>query len=106
MKRTILIGLALTMLSMGGHTQTFNEWFKQKKTQERYLAEQLVSLKVYADTAWKGYQLAKTGLRTIGQIRDGDFNLFEEFLAAMDGISPVVRDNHLTEKIIWLQGKS
>ncbi|GGF44152.1 hypothetical protein [Echinicola rosea] len=93
------------LLSAKLSAQTFNEWFRQKRTQERYLVEQIAALKVYAGTAWKGYQVARSGLNTISRIREGKFNLFEEWLAAMDGISPEVRDNHLVEGIIVLQGK-
>lgn len=92
-------------LSANLQAQTFNEWFRQKRMQERYLVEQIAALKVYAGTAWKGYQVARSGLNTISRIREGKFNLFEEWLAAMDGISPKVRDNHLVEGIIVLQGK-
>lgn len=67
--------------------------------------EQIAALKIYAGTAWKGYRIARTGLNTLSRIREGKFNLFEEWFAAMDGISPHVRDNHLVEGIIVIQGK-
>ncbi len=59
--------------------QTFNEWFRQKKTQEKYLIQQIAGLRVYAGYMKKGYEVFDRGSKTISKIKKGDFNMHNVF---------------------------
>ena len=77
MNRTIwlaILGLLAATASMG---QNFREWFRQKKTQQQYLTEQIAQLKIYLELTEKGYKIAKEGLTTIGEIKRGEFKLHQ-----------------------------
>lgn len=59
--------------------QTFSEWFRQKKTQEKYLIQQIAGLRVYAGYMKKGYEVFDKGSKTISKIKKGDFNMHDVF---------------------------
>jgi hypothetical protein len=94
-------GLALGSASC--KAQTYNELFRQKKTQEKYLLKQIAYLKLYADQAWKGYKLVSGGLETINDFTSGEFKLHEAFISAFSKVSSLVRKDFRVEEIIKFQ---
>ncbi len=65
--------------------QTFSEWFRQKKTQQRYLLEQIAALRVYAGYVHKGYGIVSDGLQTVRDITNVEFNLHGFFISGVSG---------------------
>jgi hypothetical protein len=105
--KQVLIGVAF-MLVLGldpvmGFAQTFGEFFNQKKTQKRYLLEQIAALKVYLGYAKKGYEIVGTGLQTVKDITSGEFSLHSTFISSLSAVSPFVRDNVKVAQIIAYQ---
>ncbi|GAA4339656.1 hypothetical protein [Flaviaesturariibacter amylovorans] len=90
MKKILTLCLSFFLLNTL-HAQTFNEWFRQKKTKIRYLVEQIAALKAYTGVVDKGYSLAQTGLTTISSIKKGDLALHEDHFASLRAVSPAVR---------------
>ncbi|WP_157580855.1 hypothetical protein [Segetibacter koreensis] len=82
--------------------QTFDEWFKQKKTQRKYLLEQITAFKVYLRYVQKGYVIARNGLTTIGNIKKGDFNLHDDFFSSLKNVNPTIREYSKVADIISL----
>src|SRR3546814_4811730 len=79
--RFILLCWLIAMLpcsDLFAQATKWKEWFRQKKTQKEYLVMQIAALQAYIQVAKRGYEIAKTGLTTIGNIKDGDFNLHRE----------------------------
>ena len=104
MKKTLLS--VLVVLSFKASTaQTFEEWFKQKKTQKKYLIEQIVAFKIYLGYVQKGYSIARKGLTTIGNIKKGDFNLHNDFLSSFKSVNPTIRNYSKVPDIIAFQVK-
>jgi hypothetical protein len=103
-KLVIAFFLATTAVPAGA--QTFEEWWRQKDTQKKYLAEQIAALQVYISTARKGYDIAQKGLTTIGNIKDGDFNLHRDFFRSLSDVSPAVDNYVRVADIISLQVKT
>ncbi|WP_082461524.1 hypothetical protein [Pedobacter sp. PACM 27299] len=95
-----LIMLITVQLSQG---QTFGEFFNQKKTQKRYLLEQIAALQVYIGYAKKGYDIASSGLQTVRDITSGEFNLHSGFINSLKLVSPAVRKNYKVIEIIDYQ---
>jgi len=54
------------------NAQTWNEWFRQKKTQKKYLVQQIAALKVYLKYLKQGYRIVDKGLSLVGDIKDGN----------------------------------
>jgi hypothetical protein len=69
-------------------TPNWNEWFRQKKTQLKYLAEQIAALKVYLEYLKKGYDVAQKGLSTIELIKSGSFSLHKDYFNSLKQVSP------------------
>jgi hypothetical protein len=107
MGRFCLIALlsiwGLAMSSASCKAQTYNELFRQKKTQEKYLLKQIAYLKLYADQAWKGYELVSGGLETINDFTSGEFKLHEAFISALSKVSSLVRKDIRVAEIIKFQ---
>ena len=80
--------------------QTFAEWFQQKKTQIEYLVDQIAAYDAYLSDMKKGYDLAKKGLETIHQIKEGDFNLHSIFFQSLLLVNPSVRSSSVIADIL------
>ncbi len=96
----LVIHISSINLSYG---QTFGEFFNQKKTQKRYLMEQIAALQVYIGYAKKGYEIAGSGLQTIRDITSGEFSLHDAFISSLKQVSPAIRNNAKIAEIIALQ---
>ncbi|MNK11811.1 hypothetical protein D3C87_298600 [compost metagenome] len=100
-----IVFIIVCCLSFGAaQAQTWDEWFKQKKTQKKYLLQQIAALKVYIDYAQKGYKIAQQGLNFIGDMKDGGFNLHNAFFNSLKSINPEIRKYYKVTEIISIQG--
>jgi hypothetical protein len=102
MKKTLIILILLGYVSYAD-AQTFNEWFRQKATQKKYLIEQIAALKIYAGFLRTGYDIGKKGLGTIRNIKNGDFNLHRDFFGSLTVINPAIKNYGRVADIIALQ---
>lgn len=94
----LFIGTAMT-----ANGQTFAELFKQKKTQKKYLIQQIAALKVYGSYLEKGYAIAREGLEIIGALKDGELNLHRAFFHSLESVSPPVKAYARVADIVALQ---
>lgn len=102
-KIAVLVCLLLAFITQLSQAQTFSEFFKQKKTQKKYLLQQIAALQVYIGYAKKGYDIASTGLRTIKDITNGEFGLHSAFITSLKAVNPVIRNNVKVAEIIESQ---
>lgn len=102
MKKFFLI-MMVCFSAFGVKAQTFNEWFKQKKTQIQYLAEQIAALQVYSESLQKGYDITNTGLKFIHGVKKGDFDLHQLYFASLKKVNPQVKSYSKIADIILLQ---
>lgn len=103
--KKILLFLLLVSAASGLQAQTFAEWFQQKKTQKKYLLQQIAALQVYIGYAQKGYNIAKEGLTTIGGFTKGEFNLHTDYFNSLKSVSPEIKRYAKVADIIALQIK-
>jgi hypothetical protein len=54
------------------------------------MLQQIAALQAYITVAEKGYSIAEQGLQTIGQIKNGEFNLHSAFVSSLKAVSPAV----------------
>ncbi|MEO8172841.1 MAG: hypothetical protein ABI581_07150 [Sediminibacterium sp.] len=99
----LLIILMLLIFCFPGHAQTWGEIFNQKKTQKKYLIEQISALQVYAGYLQKGYTIARDGIQTVQSIRKGDFNLHSNFFASLGLMNPRIRQYAKVADILLMQ---
>lgn len=102
MKKCVLI-VGCCLIAHGLFAQTWAEWFSQKKTQIKYLTDQIVAMKVYAGYLEKGYHIAKQGLTAISDIKNGEFNLHKDYFGSLNSVSPAIAKDARIAAIIAMQ---
>lgn len=90
MKLSILLFALLFVVE--SKSQTFSEWFKQKKTQTKYSLAQIAALQAYTDVLGRGYKVVKDGLQVVGDIKNGDFNLHKNYFSSLETVNPAVKN--------------
>src|SRR5690349_5021257 len=100
------IVLVVLLACLNGHAQTRDEWFNQKKTQKEYLTQQIAALRVYSDYLKKGYNIARTGLNTVENIKNGNFHLDATFLDSHKRVNPAISTSVKVANIIGYEAMS
>lgn len=99
----LLIVTISAFIAHACHAQTWEEWFQQKKTQQKYLIQQIAALQVYLGDVEKGYDIAKKGLGIIQQFKSGEFDVHRAFFNSLDNVNPNIKNDVEITKIIALQ---
>lgn len=102
MNRYILV-VMFALAAGAANAQTFDEWFRQKKTQKKYLLQQIAALKVYLDYLKKGYKIVDKGLTIVGDIKQGKFDLDMEYLESLKNVNSAVSGSAKVASIIAYQ---
>lgn len=102
MKKLFIVFLFTTIVTTT-QAQTFAEWFKQKKTQKKYLVEQITALQVYVGYVKKGYSIAKEGLNTISDFKRGDFNMHTDYFNSLKKVNPKIKHYAQIAEIVEMQ---
>lgn len=100
-----LLPILLLLVTVNVQAQNWQEWTRQKRTQIKYLVEQIAALDVYAAFVEKGYDIAKNGLNAIGKIKKGDFSIHEEYFSSLRNVNPKIKSYWKVGGIIDLQLK-
>jgi len=95
--------LIIMSLPLFCFTQTADEWLRQKRTQKKYLLEQIAALQVYLDYAQKGYKIADDGINAIKRIKNGDFTLHQDFFRSLSLVNPDLKKWVDFGKLVSLQ---
>jgi len=103
MKKLLVITFGLCLCMSCANAQTWNEWFRQKKTQKKYLIQQIAALKVYLKYLKEGYDVAKKGLGMIGDIKDGNFNDHSTYFASLSLVNPSIKQSGKIALIAQMQ---
>jgi hypothetical protein len=102
-KKSVTTALMVIVIAIPSHAQTFNEWFKQKKTQKAYLIQQIAALKVYLEYLKDGYDIVKKGMTMVGDIKEGNFNSHKEYFRSLKKVSRLVSSSPQASRIVYLQ---
>jgi hypothetical protein len=102
MKRFILI-FSVSIVCFTVKAQTFSEWFRQKKTQIKYLIEQIAAYEVLLDYTTKGYNIAQTGLTFIGDMKKGEFDLHTTYFNSLKVVNSSVSHYSRINDIIFYE---
>ncbi|OLY94469.1 hypothetical protein SAMN05444008_10182 [Cnuella takakiae] len=88
-----VVVIVLSFVFAIGHAQNSDEWFKQKKTQLRYLAEQVAALKMYSAYIEQGYKVLHGGLTVISDVKLGEFSLHKDYFSGLSESKPDINSN-------------
>jgi hypothetical protein len=98
------LALLLFFISISNsYGQNWNEIFRQKKTQQKYLLQQISALEVYTGYLKKGYEIVNGGLQTISDFSNGEFSLHNAFISGLKKVSPAIRNDVRVIEIIEMQ---
>lgn len=103
MKFRILIMSLLLFVMQSAYSQTWNEWFRQKKTQKKYLIQQIAALKVYLKYLKQGYTVVKKGMQLVGDIKEGNFNSHKEYFGSLREINEVVSGSGKVSSTVYFE---
>lgn len=101
--KTLLFLVLFVWTSVSANAQTFDEWFRQEQTQEKYLVQQIAALQAYSGTLRQGYEIARLGISTVQQIKNGDLALHQVFFQSLRQVNPLIRHSGLAQDIFALQ---
>lgn len=102
MKTIFLFLLLMMTVPHVSMSQTLDEWTKQKKTQRKYLLQQIAKLQAHLEAVKKGYDIVKSGLNTISQIKRGDLDLHQLFFGDLFRVKGVIKNYTGTRTLIDL----
>ena len=92
--------VALSLWAFSGSAQTWGEIFNQKKTQKKYLLEQIAALQIYIGYAKKGYDIVGSGIHAVKDVTNGEFSLHRNFFASLSLVNPAIKNSAAVGDII------
>jgi len=101
MKRLIILWAIFTTVS--AKSQTWDEWFRQKKTKLKYIAEQIAAYEVYAGYLKKGYNIVEKGWAVVNDIKHGDFDLHNNYFNSLKEVNGAIKNYGKVNSITNLQ---
>lgn len=96
----IILTLLVAICFHSADAQTWNEWFRQKKTQKKYLIQQIAALQMYLKYLKEGYDIAKKGLNAIGDIKQDKFDLDNDYLGSLRTVNSSISGSAKITSII------
>ena len=85
------------------YTQGLSNFFSQKEADIKYMLAQIAELQTYIDYIEKGYDIARKGLTFIGDLKNGEFNLYNSFFSALKTVNPAIASYSKVADIINFQ---
>jgi hypothetical protein len=89
MRKLIIVAMLVTSSGVV-KAQNFNEWFRQKQTQIKYLTEQIAALKAYGEVMNKGYAIAQNGLAGIFTSKVRDYKQHNSYFISLWKVRPAL----------------
>lgn len=74
--------------------QTFSEWFRQHKTQIKYLHQQIAALGALTDVIEDGYGIIGEGTDTIGRVLQKDQDQHAAYFASLRDVKPAIEKDY------------
>jgi len=102
-KRLLAFAMVTAAMSHCAQAQTFAEWFSQKKTQKKYLLQQIAALQVYSGYLKTGYSIAKGGLGSIGNYLGDEYGLHGDYYQRLKIVNSAVNNDPQVNDILRWQ---
>jgi hypothetical protein len=98
-----LIVLCAIFLTASAKSQTADEWFAQKKTKLKYIAEQIAAFEAYAGYLKQGYDIVEKGWSVVNDIKHGDFDLHNNYFTSLKEVNGSIASYRKVDSITSLQ---
>lgn len=95
--------MMIMILSLNSYAQTLPEWMQQKKTQIKYLTQQVAALRVYGGYMKDGYAIASKGLNKVSDIKNNEWGLHRDVFTALKSVNPQIGSHGRVADIIAMQ---
>src|SRR5688572_10130411 len=102
MKKMISMLLVMAIITKA-NAQTWEEWTQQKRTQIKYLVQQIAGFQTYLGYVKQGYVIACKGITTVQNIKHGEWNLHKDFFGSLKIVNPVIKNSAKVGDIIAMQ---
>lgn len=89
--KKLIITAACCIVMLFGHAQSFEQWFRQKQAQIKYLGEQIAALKAYGEVLSKGYDIAHRGLTDIFSAKEKDYREHDDHFTSLWKVKPGIK---------------
>lgn len=99
----IYVTIIILLSGVQTNAQTWNEWFRQKKTQKKYLVQQIAALKVYLKYLKQGYRIVDKGLNIVGDIKDGNFHSHKTYFESLRQVKSVVASSGNVSSLLYYE---
>lgn len=93
----------LVLCTLSAKSQTWDEWFNQKKTKLKYIAQQIAAFQVYADYLKQGYDIVEQGWSAINDIKHGDYDLHNNYFNSLKHVNASIGSYPRIDSITSLQ---
>lgn len=103
--KKLLILLYLISAALPVTAQNYQEWFQQKQTKKKYMAEQIIALQAYGTVLKKGYKVSQQGLGLIHTIKSGDYSQNKDHFQSFSNLNPELKNHSDTRQLIALAEK-
>lgn len=100
LKVVLLVSCLLILVSTRSKAQTFAEWFSQKKTQIKYLTQQIAALEQYRKDVEQGYRIEHSGWNGIDSWVKDELDLHSAYYNSLKTVNPVIKDDWQIDSII------
>lgn len=98
---TALAALFITLASVTVcKAQTWDEWFRQKKTQIDYLAKQIAELELYGGYLKQGYRISQNGLGSIRGWAKEELDLHSDYYKSLEAVNPEIKNSSEAASVI------
>lgn len=74
-----------------------------QSAQIRIYLQQIAANRVLIEYTYKGYQIAKNGLWSIGDIRQGEYNLHRDYFGSLKAINPSIKKSAMAAELVSRQ---
>jgi hypothetical protein len=102
MKQIIIIKLII-MSSIVSQGQGLSNIFSQKSADLKSMGKQIALLQLYIGWIEKGYNIARSGLEFIGEVKQGEFNLHSLFFTSLESVNPSIKKYAKVASVIEYQ---
>jgi len=101
--KKLTTNLVFLLFFLSGTKMTAQGFFNQKGAWIKNQLKQIALWGVYIKDIEKGYEIARQGLNTIGDIKNGDFHLHLDHFDAMMEVNPGIKGYSRVVEILLLQ---
>jgi hypothetical protein len=100
--KKVIFSMLMGLLAIHVHAQKWSEWFRQAKTQKKYLLEQIAAYQTYLSYLNTGYNLVKDKNNLLGLLKGADLDQHRDKYERLKKASPAVRNNPKVQAILDL----